>query len=144
MLTALLLLSQCSWQLSILELSSLLRLCFFWRSPNFHHYDLFFFRSPQHLYLCCSIWPTFPPSNNAALLPHTRLQTLYPSSDHFVTLLWEPSAPFYVSGCFSTSPATYCFSDSLRNHQCNAGCLRSRNVKLPHFVSLHPVDLTCI
>ena len=74
MLTTLLFQIQNSWQLSLLELSSLLHLCFFWRSHTYQHCD-FLLGLLQLVYLHCSIWP---PSANAALAHHPRLQTSYP------------------------------------------------------------------
>ena len=59
--------------------------CFFWRSHTYHHRD-FFLGLLQLVYLHCSIWPIWPPSANAALAPHPRLQTSYPFSAHFLLL----------------------------------------------------------
>ena len=42
-----------------------------------------------------------PPSADAALPPHPRLQTSYPPSTHFVFSSSVPSPPPHVPGCFS-------------------------------------------
>ena len=77
-----------------------------------------------------------PPSIDAALSPHPRLQTSYPPSAHSISPSFAPSPPFLTSG--STPP------DSLRVLQWNAGGLRARSTELLHFLSSHPVDLICI
>ena len=78
-----------------------------------------------------------PPSANAALLPHPRLQTSYPPSAHLIS----PSlAPGYTSAPPASSPPP----DSLRVLQWNAGGLRARSTELLYFLSSHPVDLICI
>ena len=117
--------------------------CFFWRFYTYQHCD--FLLELLHLvYLHCSIWPIWPPSANASLAPHPRLQTSYPFSSHFVS---SPSAPAplpHAPGCFSLPPASSSPLDSLRALQWNAGGLRARSTELLHFISSHPVDLICI
>ena len=85
-----------------------------------------------------------PPSANAALLPHPRLQTSYPPSAHLISLspaLPSPSlAPCYTSAPPASSPPP----GSLRVLQWNAGGLRARSTELLHFLSSHSVDLICI
>ena len=85
-----------------------------------------------------------PPSVNAALLPHPRLQTSYPPFAHLISpspVLPPPSlAPGYTSAPPASSPPP----DSLRVLQWNAGGLRARSTELLHFLSSHPVDLICI
>ena len=73
-LTTLLFWIQNSWQYSLLELPSLLRPWFFWRFHTYQHCD-FLLKVLQLVYHHCSIWP---PSANAALTPHPRIQTSYP------------------------------------------------------------------
>ena len=86
----------------------------------------------------------WPPSANAALAPHPRLQTSYPFSAHFVSSPSAPSPPPHAPGCLSLPPASSSLSNSLRVLQWNAGGLRARNTELLHFISSHPVDLICI
>ena len=85
-----------------------------------------------------------PPSANAALLPHPRLQTSYPPSAHLIspspTLLLPSFAPGYTSAPPASSPPP----DYLRVLQWNAGGLRARSTELLHILSSHPVDLICI
>ena len=45
------------------------------------------------------------PSTDAALSPHSRLQTSYPPSAHSISPSSAPSSPSLVPGCPSTSPA---------------------------------------
>ena len=80
-----------------------------------------------------------PPSTDAALTRHPRLQTSYPPSAHSISLSSAPCSwpSFYVS-CLPSSP------DTLRVLQWNAGGLRARSTELLHFLSSHPVDLICI
>ena len=47
-----------------------------------------------------------PPSANAALLPHPRLQTSYPPSALFITFSPAPSPPSLAPGCPSTPPTS--------------------------------------
>ena len=54
----------------------------------------------QLVYLHCLIWP---PSVNAALAPHPRLQTSYPFSAHFVSFPSASSPLLLAPGCFFTS-----------------------------------------
>ena len=75
---------------------------FFWRSHTYQHCDSVL-GLIQLVYLHCSIWP---PSVNAALTPHPRLQTSYPFSAHFVSSPSAPSPPPHAPGCFSLPPAS--------------------------------------
>ena len=84
-----------------------------------------------------------PPSANAALSPHSRLQTSYPPSARFISSPSAPPSPFLAPGCPSAPPA-FSPPKSLRVLQWNAGGLRARSTELLHFLSLHPVDLICI
>ena len=85
-----------------------------------------------------------PPSIDAALSHHPRLQTSYPPSAHSISPSSAPSPPSLVPGYFSTPPASSPPPDSLRVLQWNAGGLRARSTELLHFLSSHPVDLICI
>ena len=85
-----------------------------------------------------------PPSTDAALLHHPRLQTSYLPSAHSISPSSAPSPPSLAPGHFSTLPASSPSSDSLRVLQWNAGGLRARSTELLHFLSSHPVDLICI
>ena len=49
-------------------------------------------------------WPIWPPSANAPIAPHSRLQTSYPFSAHFVFSPSAPSPPPHAPGCFSLPP----------------------------------------
>ena len=84
-----------------------------------------------------------PPSTDAALSHHPRLQTSYAPSAHSISpssaLHHRPcSWLFFYASCLLSSP------DSLRVLQWNAGGLRARSTELLHFLSSHPVDLICI
>ena len=57
----------------------------------------------RHVYLHYTIWP---PSANAALLPHPRLRTSYPPSAHSVSSSSSPSPPSLAPGCPSAPPAS--------------------------------------
>ena len=85
-----------------------------------------------------------PPSIDAALSHHPRLQTSYPQSAHSISPSSAPSPPSLAPGYFSTPPAPSPPPDSLRVLQWNAGGLRARSTELLHFLSSHPVDLICI
>ena len=85
-----------------------------------------------------------PPSTDAALSRHPRLQTSYPPSAHSISPSSAPSPPSLARGHFSTPPASSPPPDSLRVLQWNAGGLRARSTELLHFLSYHPVDLICI
>ena len=85
-----------------------------------------------------------PPSTDAALSHHPRLQTSYPTSAHSISPSSAPSPPSLAAGHFSTPPASSPPPDSLRVLQWNAGGLRARSTELLHFLSSHPVDLICI
>ena len=85
-----------------------------------------------------------PPSANAAVSPHPRLQTFYPPSAHLISPSSAPSPPSLAPGYTSAPPASSPPPDSLRVLQWNAGGLRARSTELLHFLSTHPVDLICI
>ena len=85
-----------------------------------------------------------PPSTDAALSRHPRLQTSYPPSADSISPSSAPSPPSLAPGHFSVPPASSPPPDSLRVLQWNAGGLRARNTELLHFLSSHPVDLICI
>ena len=85
-----------------------------------------------------------PPSTDAALLRHPRLQTSYPPSAHSISPSSAPSPPSLVPSHFSTPPAFSPPPDSLRVLQWNAGGLQARSTELLHFLLSHPVDLICI
>ena len=95
----------------------------------------------RHVYLHCTIWP---PSTDAALTPHPRLQTSYPPSAHSISSSSAPSPPSFAPGRPSTPPASSPPHDSLRVLQWNAGGLQARSTELLHFLSSHLVDLICI
>ena len=82
-----------------------------------------------------------PPSANAALLPHPRLQTSYPPSAHLISPSPALPPPSLAPGYTSAPPASSPPPDSLRVLQWNAGGLRARSTELLHFLSSHPVDL---
>ena len=82
-----------------------------------------------------------PASTNAALLPHPRLRTSYPSSAHFMLPPSAPSPPSLAPGFSSVPPASSPPPDSLRVLQWNAGVLQARSTELLHFLSSHPVNL---
>ena len=84
-----------------------------------------------------------PPSANAALSSHPRLQTSYPPSAHYISPSSAPSPPSLAPGRPSTPPAFFP-PDSLRVLQWNAGGLQARSTELLHFLSSHSVDLICI
>ena len=85
-----------------------------------------------------------PPSANAALSPHPRLQTSYPPSAHLISPSSTLPPPSLAPGSTSTPPASSPPPDSLRVLQWNPGGLRARSTELLHFLSSHPVDLICI
>ena len=85
-----------------------------------------------------------PPSANAALLPHPRLQTSYPRSAHLISPSPALPPPSLAPGYTSAPPASSPPPDSLRVLLWNAGGLRARSTELLHFPSSHPVDLICI
>ena len=85
-----------------------------------------------------------PPSTDAALTHHPRLQISYPSSAHSISPSFAPSPPSLAPSRPSTPPASSPPPDSLRVLQWNAGGLRARSTELLHFLSSHPVDLICI
>ena len=116
---------------------------FFWRSHTYQH-CAFLLGLLQLVYLHCSVWPIWPPSANALLAPHPRLQIFYPFSAYFVSSPSAPAPPPHAPGCFSLPPASSSLLDSLMVRQWNAGVLRARNTELLHFLSSHPVDLICI
>ena len=106
-LTAFPLQIQSSWQLSILELPP----CRNTVTPS---------SDPSDMYT--STVQSGPPSANAALLPHPRLQSSYPPSAHIISSSSAPSRPSLAPGCPSASPASST-PDSLRVLQWNAGGL---------------------
>ena len=83
-------------------------------------------------------------SANAALLPHPRLQTSYPPSDHSISSPSTPTPPSLAHGFSLAPPASTPPPDSLRVLQWNAEGLRARSTELLHFLLSHPVDLICI
>ena len=85
-----------------------------------------------------------PPSTDAELSRHPRLQTSYPPSAHSISPSSAPSPPSLAPGHFSMPPASSPPPDSLRVLQWNAGGLCARSTELFHFLSSHPVDLICI
>ena len=72
---------------------------FFWRSHIYQHCD-FLLKLVPLVYLHCLIWLISPPSANAALTPHPRLQTSYPFSAHFVSSSSAPSPTSHAPGCW--------------------------------------------
>ena len=84
-----------------------------------------------------------PPSANAALSPHPRVQTSYPTSGDYISPPSALSPPFLVRG-YTSAPPAFSPPDSLRVFQWNAGGLQARSTELLHFLSSHPVDLICI
>ena len=85
----------------------------------------------------------WPPSANATLLPHPRLETSYPPSVQFISSPSGLSPPSLAPGCPSAPPASSPPA-SLRVLQWNAGGLRARSTELLHFLSSNPVDLICV
>ena len=84
-----------------------------------------------------------PPSANAALLPHPRLQTFYPPSAHFISFPSALLPPFLTSGVLLRLQHLLP-PDFLRVLQWNARGLRARSTELLHFLSSHRIDLICI
>ena len=90
------------------------------------------------------IWPIWPPSANAALAPHPRLQTFYPFSTHLYLL---PLHPYHRLMLLTVSLYLLLplpLPNSPRVLQWNVGDLQIRSTELLHFISFHPVDLDCI
>ena len=85
-----------------------------------------------------------PPSTDAALTRHPRLQTSYPPSALSISPSSAPSPPYLAPGRLSMPPASSPPPDSLSVLHWNAGGLRARSTELFHFLSSHPVDLICI
>ena len=79
--------------------------CFFWRSYIYLHCG-FLLGLLQLVYLQCSIWLIWPPSANAALASHPRLQISYPRSAHFVSSPSTPAPPSHAPGCLSLPPVS--------------------------------------
>ena len=80
---------------------------------------------------------------HCSICSHPRLQISYPPSTHFISSPYAPSPPTDAPGCFST----YCFlfpPDFISVLRWNAGGLRVRSTAPLHFISFHPVDLSCI
>ena len=84
-----------------------------------------------------------PPSANAALSPHPRLQTSYSPSAHSISPPFALPLPSLAPG-YPSAPPAFSPPDSLRVLQWNAGGLRARSTELLHFLSSHPVDRICI
>ena len=87
--------------------------------------------------------PIWLPSANAVLPPHPCFQTSYPPSSHFIYSQSVSSPPFMFLTVFlylllPLPPDTFTVL------RWNAGGLRPRSTKLLHFISSHPVDLTCM
>ena len=78
-----------------------------------------------------TVLPGFP-STNAALPPHSRLQTFYPPSAHSVSASSAPSPSPLTPGFPSTPSAS-----SPPALQWNAGGLRARSTELLHFLLSH-------
>ena len=78
-----------------------------------------------------------PPSANAALSPHPRLQTSYPPSAHLISPSPALPPPSLAPGYTFAPPASSPPPDSLRVLQWNAGGLRARSTELLHFLSSH-------
>ena len=116
--------------------------CFFWRSHTYQH-CVFFLGLFQLVFLHCATWP-ISPSTDAALPPHSRLQTFYPPSAHFVFSSSIPSLLLHVPGCFSILSAFSSPSLFLRVLQWNAGGFQASSTELLQFILSHPVDLICI
>ena len=138
---------QNSWQLSLFELSLLLRPCL--QHCDLLHSDFHRYTSLQHcdlvlgflrlVYLYCSIWH---PSANATPSP-TSPSYLLSHSAHSVTTDSASSPPPFAPGCPFMLPASPP-PNSLKVFQWNAGGLLARSTELLHFLSFHPVDLICI
>ena len=120
---------QSSWQLSLLELPP----CRNTVTASSDSSDMY-----------TSIVHSIPPSANAALSPHPRLQTSYPPSAYSISFPSAPSPPSLAPGRPSTPPASSAPPDSLRVVQWNAGDLRARSTELLYFLSSHSVVLICI
>ena len=84
-----------------------------------------------------------PASPNAALSPHSRLQTSYHLSSYCISSLSAPPLRSLAPSCPSAPPAPLP-PDSLRILQWNAGGLRARSHELLHFLSFLPIDIICI
>ena len=56
--------------------------------------------------MCTSTVQSSPPSANAALLPHPRLQTSYPPSAHYISSPSALSLPYLAHGFSSAPPAS--------------------------------------
>ena len=78
---------------------------------------------------------------NAALLPHPRLQSFIPFP---LTLYVLPHHDFILLAVSFDLLLPFLLHDSIRVLQWNASGLRTRSTELLHFISSHPVDLTCI
>ena len=110
---------------------------FFLRFYTCQHCD--FLLGLLHLvYLHCSIWP---PSANAALALHPRLQTSNPFSAHFVSFPLHPYHHLMLLAVSLYLLLPLPLPNSLRVFQWNAGGLQARSTKLLHFISSYPVDL---
>ena len=141
MLTTLRFWIQNSWQLSLLELLSLVHLCFFWRPHIYQHCNLLSDFSSwyistaqsgppgllmQHSHPTLTFKPLilFPPTLYLLFLHHHHRLMLLAVSLHLLLLLPFPN--------------------SLRVLQWNAGGLQARSTELLHFISSYPIELICI
>ena len=84
-----------------------------------------------------------PASANAAISPHSRLQTSYAPLP-IIYLLPLPFHHYPLLLAFLLRLLPPLPPDSLRVLQWNAGGLQVRSTELLHFLSSHPVDLICI
>ena len=142
MLTTLLLSIQNSWQISLLDLPSLLRSVFLDSTPT----------STVSYSSDSSIWYTSTAqsgpcsflSANAALAPHPRLQTFYlfPLTLHLLFLHPHHCLMFLAVSLYLLLPLS--LPNSFRVLQWNAGGLRARSTELLQFISSHPVELIYI
>ena len=99
--------------------------------------------SPRTPPTCIPPLYNLAPSANAALPPYPRLQTSYPPSAILHLLPLPPDhRPLLLAVLLRLLPPV--LPDSPRLLQWNAGGLRARSTELLHFLSSHPVDLTCI
>ena len=140
MLTTLLFYIQNSWQLSLLELPSLLRPCFFWRFHTYQHCAFL---------LGFSSWYTSTAQSGPLLL----MQHSHPTLAFKPRILFPPTLyllPLHPHHCLMLLAVSLylllplLLPNPLRILQWNSGCLQARSTELVHFISSHPVDLICI
>ena len=120
---------QSSWQLSFLELPP----CHNTVTPSSESSDIY-----------TSTVQSSPTSANAALSPHSRLQTFYPPSAHYIS---SPSVPTTVPRSWLSFCASCLHSFPLNLSGFFNGMLEvfePESTELLHFLSSHPVDLICI